>query len=79
MAADALRTRELSPWIDSEQIQVGETIIERIGSGLRTMDVLILIVSKASLASRWVAEELNFALLRTIRDRSGSVAFRHRR
>src|SRR6266516_1764768 len=69
LISKALREKEFSPWIDSEQIEAGENIIERIGDGLRTMDVLTVIASKASVSSRWVAEELSFALQRTIKDK----------
>src|SRR5258708_1053248 len=69
LISQVLREREFSPWIDSEQIKTGETIIERIGTGLRTMDVLTMIASKASISSRWVAEELSFALQRSIKDK----------
>jgi hypothetical protein len=41
--ATALRTRTISPWIDKEQILVGDDALERLGEGLRVMDLLEVI------------------------------------
>jgi hypothetical protein len=66
---DVLKRREYAPWIDSEQIVVGENLLREVGNGLSTMDVLLAIVSQSSLSSGWVEEELSYAMLRVIADR----------
>jgi hypothetical protein len=67
--ATALRNRAISPWIDKEQILVGDDVLERLGEGLRTMDLLAFIVSKRALRSRWVDRELKFAARRGIEEK----------
>src|SRR5580658_782752 len=58
----------IEPWIDSTKILVGDDIIEKIGEGLKTMDLLLFIVSCEALKSPWVDRELKFASRRTIKD-----------
>jgi TIR domain len=67
--ATALRTRAISPWIDKEQTLVGDDVLEKLGEGLRTMDLLVFIVSKKALRSRWVDRELKFAARREIEEK----------
>jgi len=67
--ATALQNNAINPWIDKEQIRVGDDVLEKLGDGLRTMDLLVLIVSKRSLRSRWVDRELKFAVRREIDQR----------
>jgi hypothetical protein len=45
-------------WIDSWQIEVGDSILEKINDGISTSDFLVVLLSKASVGSRWVKEEL---------------------
>jgi|HubBroStandDraft_1064217.scaffolds.fasta_scaffold97539_2 TIR domain len=59
----------IEPWIDSTKILVGDDIIEKIGEGLKTMDLLLFIVSCEALKSPWVDRELKFASRRTIKDK----------
>lgn len=59
--AARLREHDLDPWIDSERIMVGDNILDGISGGLTTMDLLVFIVSRASLRSSWVQRELEYA------------------
>jgi TIR domain len=67
--AIALRNSALIPWIDKEQVLVGDDVLEKLGEGLRTMDFLAFIVSKKALQSRWVDRELKFAARREIEEK----------
>jgi len=67
--ASALRKHSLIPWIDKEQILVGDDVLETLGKGLRRMDFLVFIVSSKALRSRWVERELKFAARREIEDK----------
>jgi hypothetical protein len=69
LVAGELRRANLDPWIDSDKILVGDDVLEGIGYGLRTMDLLILVVSRDALKSPWVDRELRFASKRTIKDK----------
>jgi hypothetical protein len=59
----------LAPWIDHEQIVAGDDILDKIGEGLTTMDILIFLVSKESLESVWVDLEVKHAAWREIEER----------
>jgi TIR domain len=67
--AARLRRKNLSPWIDADQVLVGDDILERIGSGLTTSDLLVFIISKESLDSEWCKRELAFVAHREIKER----------
>jgi hypothetical protein len=55
-------------WYDGWEIKVGDSIIEKVFDGLEKSDALVLVLSKASVKSRWVKEELNTAAIRRIDD-----------
>jgi hypothetical protein len=67
--ASALKKKSLMPWIDKEQILVGDDVLETLGEGLQKMDFLVLIVSSKALRSRWVERELKFAARREIEEK----------
>jgi hypothetical protein len=69
LVATALRSSKMKPWIDKEQVLVGDDVLERLGEGLRTMDLLLFIVSKKALRSRWVDRELKCAARREIEEK----------
>lgn len=64
-----LRSPNMAPWIDSEQIVTGDDIFDRLGQGLQLMDVMVFLVSKASLESEWVKLEVKYAVKREINER----------
>jgi len=58
---DFLRTARVTVWVDFLEIRVGDSIVDKVASALQTIDILIIVLSKTSVASRWVREELNAA------------------
>ena len=66
--ANALRGKAMRPWIDKEKVLVGDDVLEKLGEGLRTMDVLLVVVSQKALTSGWVERELKFATRREIEE-----------
>ena len=56
----------IGSWYDACEILVGDAILERIEEGLRGSEFLIVVVSPASIASRWVKAELEPKLLQQI-------------
>jgi len=64
-----LRSPDMAPWIDSEQIIAGDDIFDQLGQGLQSMDTLVFLVSAASLESEWVALEVKYAVKREITER----------
>ncbi|MGD0643754.1 MAG: toll/interleukin-1 receptor domain-containing protein [Candidatus Bathyarchaeia archaeon] len=65
----ALKSPEMKPWIDHEQIFSGDDIFDKIGEGLTSMDIMIFLASSDSLASEWVALEVKYAVLREIEEK----------
>lgn len=67
--ANALRAHGLSVWYDQWEIRVGDSIVAKIAEGIGASDALVILLSTASVASPWVAEELNAATMRSIESR----------
>lgn len=53
-------------WYDDWEIAIGESIVERVFAGLNGSDVLLIVLSRAAVASRWVKEELDVAVMRRL-------------
>jgi len=60
--AEALKAERFAVWYDEWEIKVGDSISQRISSGLQQGDFLIIILSKDSVQSQWVQRELSAAL-----------------
>jgi hypothetical protein len=61
-----LRRFRINVWYDDWEIDVGDSIVEKVFSGLAASDTLIVVLSPDSVASRWVNEELNVAVMRRL-------------
>ncbi len=57
-------------WYDDWEIQVGDSIVEKIFDGLEISDILIVVLSPFSVASNWVKEELSTTVMRKISETS---------
>ncbi len=56
-------TRErINVWLDEREIKVGDSLIQKIESGINDSSFLVIILSSNSIASAWVREELKAAL-----------------
>ncbi|MFX0140071.1 MAG: TIR domain-containing protein [Candidatus Hodarchaeota archaeon] len=55
-----------SVWYDDWEIKIGDSIINKINEGISTSDFLIIVLSKNSVNSKWVKEELNAATIKNI-------------
>jgi len=60
--AEALKGEGFAVWYDEWEIKVGDSITQRISSGLQQGDFLVVILSKNSVKSKWVQKELAAAL-----------------
>jgi hypothetical protein len=68
-----LRQNGLSVWIDRDEIRVGESLIERIRSGIDNARTFVVVVSRTSVNSPWVRQELDIAMHRQIQGRQLKV------
>jgi len=48
---------EIEYWLDEWEIQVGDSIVNKIGQGLKDAEYVILVLSKNALNSNWVDRE----------------------
>jgi hypothetical protein len=63
-----LRAKDLRVWFAPEDLKIGDRFQERIEDSIRLYDKVIIILSKASVASRWVEREVNAAREREDRE-----------
>jgi hypothetical protein len=62
LVVKALEKIGLAPWIDRTEVKAGDSFVARMNQGLTRASYVILLVSRASLASRWVSREWMSAL-----------------
>jgi TIR domain len=58
---ERLRSQGIEVWLDDLQLKVGDTLTETIARAVGQHDFLIVVLSKASLASAWVRKEVRMA------------------
>lgn len=56
--ANRLRETGVRVWLDMWEIGIGESILDKVSEGISTSDFLVVLLSKASVSSNWVKEEL---------------------
>lgn len=71
--AIALAGSGLKVWIDEAEIGIGDSLIEKIESGILGSKYLIAVLSKNSTTSRWCTEELRMAMARQITQKGIAV------
>jgi hypothetical protein len=67
--ANALNKKDYVIWFDEWEIKVGDSIIDKINKGIVESDFLLILLSKGSMKSKWVSEELNAAKMKEITKR----------
>ncbi|MFF3458576.1 toll/interleukin-1 receptor domain-containing protein [Streptomyces sp. NPDC002730] len=65
--AGSLHRLGLKVWLDSKELIAGDSIVEQLGRALERVDLYLVFLSRASLASAWVQHELNTALTMELR------------
>ena len=68
--AESLKACSVNVWYDDWEISVGDSIVDKVFEGIDSSDVLVVVLSTASVASRWVREELNVAVMRRLSERT---------
>jgi TIR domain/Pentapeptide repeats (8 copies) len=63
-----LQSKGVRCWLATEDLKIGDKIRSRIEDSIRVHDKLLLVLSKASLASPWVEDEVESALERERRE-----------
>jgi HAD superfamily phosphoserine phosphatase-like hydrolase len=60
---EALKKQLPNAWVDEDEIKVGDSIVGKISDALKDTDYLVIVLSRASIVSRWVKAELNAKLM----------------
>lgn len=66
LLANRLKNELINVWIDDWELQVGDSIVQKINEGLKRCDFLIIVFSENSIKSEWVLRELNSTLMRQL-------------
>jgi hypothetical protein len=61
-----LSAREIPVWYDKLDMRVGDSVTGSINEGLAGAKYFVIVLSKSSIGSRWVREELNAALMEQV-------------
>lgn len=61
-----LAARQIPVWYDKLDLRVGDSITGGINEGLASSKYFLIVLSKSSVGSRWVTEELNAALMEQV-------------
>ncbi|MBV6439042.1 MAG: toll/interleukin-1 receptor domain-containing protein [Haliscomenobacteraceae bacterium CHB4] len=61
-----LREKKMAVWHDELESRVGDPIIEMISKGIDEANAMVVLVSKASMASSWVCAEIEIAVKRNL-------------
>jgi TIR domain len=64
--AVALRSQGADVWFDEWEIEAGDSLVQKINDGLTDCTVFLVAISKASVESKWVLEELSSAVVKRI-------------
>lgn len=65
--ADRLTRERFQIWLDERDLVAGDALPERVSQALKDARVVLVIVSRASIASKWLKYELNLATERMIK------------
>ncbi|WP_203368849.1 toll/interleukin-1 receptor domain-containing protein [Cysteiniphilum marinum] len=66
--ATSLRASGHGVWIDEAEINIGDSLIEKIRDGIDEVDYVAAILSSNSINSAWVTKELDLASNREIEE-----------
>lgn len=73
LLATRLAARGIGTWLDEAEIKLGDTLMERIQRAIEEVEYVAVLISKHSLASSWVAKELEIAINRELDTKSVKV------
>lgn len=71
--AERLIADEVIVWLDEAEINIGDSLIEKISAGIHDMRFVAAIISKNSVESSWVQKEISIAMSKEISGREVTV------
>jgi HEAT repeat protein len=73
VVADAIQQIGGRVWLDEAEIRLGDSLVEKIRAGIDSVDYVVALISKNSVASEWVSKELDIAMNQEIEGRRVKV------
>lgn len=67
--AKNLVMRRHNVWVDRWELNIGDSLIDKIQGALTKSDAMLIILSKNSVASEWCKKELNSGLMRELEEK----------
>jgi hypothetical protein len=64
--AEALSRRAVSCWIDEAEIEVGDSIVDAVNTGLRLSRFVLVVITEEFFGRNWTVRELNAALYKEL-------------
>jgi hypothetical protein len=61
--------RNINVWLDRWELSIGDSIIERVQKAVDGSSALLVVLSKASVASEWCNKEINAGFLRELEEK----------
>lgn len=61
-----LRQLDAAVWLDEQEIKPGESLLQKISTGLNSSGIVLVFMSSASVASNWVQKELMISMTQEI-------------
>ncbi|MGZ5446338.1 MAG: toll/interleukin-1 receptor domain-containing protein [Thermoanaerobaculia bacterium] len=65
LAAELIKNRK-HVWIDRYEFRAGDSLVDRIQEAITTAGAMLVVLSKASVASEWCKKELSSGLIREL-------------
>ena len=56
-------------WVDTWELKVGDSLIQKIQEAIQTASALLVVLSKAAVASEWCRRELSAGLMRELEEK----------
>ncbi|WP_437925279.1 TIR domain-containing protein [Sorangium sp. So ce291] len=73
LIADALRAAGHEPWLDEEELLVGDSIPRAVERGLREADFVVVCLSTAATERGWVEAERDATMIQQFRERKARI------
>ena len=71
--AGRLTSEGVVVWLDEAELNIGDSLIEKISDGIQKMEYVAAIISTNSIESRWVQKEISLAMSKEIAGRRVTV------
>lgn len=71
--ANDLREHDIAVWLDEAEMAIGDSLIEKIGAAIESVEFVLALLSRDSVQSSWVQRELEIAITHQINGRDLTV------